>query len=1147
MTPMLEVNLFGPIEATFDGRPLPRPQRLRTGALWACLMLNARTPLARERAAFMIWPDLTERDARAELRRHLHWLARYLNTNTGSSVWLVRDQGRIGWSVGDASNGGAFQSDTERFEKKYGQIVATLRDNQAILRADLVGAIELQRDDLLSEMWDEWIGPYRRRFRSELEHLLELLLAHDESTGDLAGALATGRRLLELDRFREESHRALMRLHAAAGDRAAATHQFHVCRALLREQLDVDPMPETLSLYRMIRAGSASQGGVRIAERSQFPMLPAGGHDSGGIPQPPTRFIGREDVVARLEVTLTRSELLTLVGPGGIGKSRLAIELCLRTAATADVPIRWVDLTVVPHGAAAAPVIADALGLPAETSDARSDAQDFERLCEHLRTSRLLLVLDGAEHLLENLGHGVSLLRENCPELRILVTSREPLGISGEVVRRIGPLRIDADEAGGPGEAVTLFAERARAASFETVLGPKELRFIADICRSLDGLPLAIELAAARAVSRSLEDIRDELSEVGSAAELRPMRAQDAPPSQRGVEGAFDWSYRTLSEDERSIIRAVSVFNGAFVEDDVIAIARDRGVTERTLLDVLQRLVTTSMIMVEPGPKSRYRMLGPLRAAAWKHASSAGEADGLVSAALEIIVRRAESIADSLESIRNVEPQSSVDPIEEHRRQRADLRWAMAKLNLGSQLPLALRLAAASWRPWSLDGAEEAERKWVAELLDRADRVPAYPVDELPVARARFAAGVLAYQHAEPEAARRNYEAALEVFRRHGDTSAIRTTLDHLTVVLGVLGEREEALVRCEESIVLKADAPAAERADTIAIRGDLHMRIGDIDAASADYESALATLRHAPGRRRSLLNVLRGLGIIALRKSRPLDAASYFSEGLEISRSWNDRAGCAVWLNELGCLDMERGELETATLRFKEALEIHRVLGAGQRTAMLLNNLGELAIQQDDYVLARYYFMHSLRHARHAPDDPRRINTLTNLAEAHAYLGEVLRARQTADEAFELALAKAIPTLIHHARSAQGLAALMAGDSPSAAHHFGNSAAGWWRDGHEDRARSVLELGALALAEHGDLKEAFIVLDAAHAGRVAGRTTSALEAWSSFQSPFAKKGIERLLRTERRALSGPEVDGTPTLGEAVQRLIAWASRARAL
>ena len=214
---------------------------------------------------------------------------------------------------------------------------------------------------------------------------------------------------------------------------------------------------------------------------------------------------------------------------------------------------------------------------------------------------------------------------------------------------------------------------------------------------------------------------------------------------------------------------------------------------------------------------------------------------------------------------------------------------------------------------------------------------------------------------------------------------------------------------------------------------------------------------------------------------------------------------------------------------------EIHRELGATQRAAILLNNLGELAIQQDDNVLARYYFTHSLRLARHKPDDPQRINTLTNLAESHAYLGEVLRARQTADEALELAVAVEIPSLVHHARSAQGLAALMAGEFHAAALHFGHSAAGWHESGDEGRAGSALELGAIAIAEHGEEGEARAVLSGAKVGSV----RTAPLAWASLRSPFARRSVERIVRSERGSASS-EGDPLSPL-EAAQRLIAWA------
>ena len=1164
---MLGIQLFGPFEAELSGTPIPLPQRSRTEALWACLLLHIGENVPRERLAFMLWPDLQEAEARAELRRHLHWLDKHLAAQTGSSDWLVKPKGRIGWSA-DAS----FALDCQAFDAIYEANADEARGAATVPRSDLARAVELQRGELLTGMWDEWIDPFRRRYIGRLEHVLELLLTLDEATGNLSGALATGRRLLELDRFREETHRALIRLHLAAGDRAAATHQFHVCRELLKTKLDVEPMPETAALYRTIRTSNSGQRSTMIVAESASTSggsAAVGGRHSGKIPTPLTSFVGREEEIARLSASLESCRSLTLVGPGGVGKTRLAVELARRAGAFETSTVTWVDLTTLPRGADPSPEIVAATGPTiAHATDAGDRALD--RLCELLSTEERLIVLDGAEHLLPSIGSIASEMLRRCPALRLLVTSREPLGSGGEVVRRVRPMPTEAAAAGGPAAAIALFAERARAAGADSPFSPTDLRIVTDICVVLDGLPLAIELAAARAESRTLREIRDDLEETGSIAELSPSRPNDVPPSQRGVLGAFEWSYRLLNEEERRITRCAAVFAGPFDAADISAVGRatsprvsESGVTDARdtihvtevqggeasdvgsrsqssvsspMLNVIERLVATSMFEVISSQKTRYRMLSPLRAAAWRHAHLSGEAEVLVESAIERIVLRAESISESLDSLRSDGDRKRDDPLEDHRVHRRDHRWAMAHLGSGRVPELAYRLAGALWRPWSLDGGEASERLWVDEALAGSPNVGALPDIAHLRARAMFASGVLAYQHADPEQAEERYQAALDTFRRHGTTRDIWTALDHLAVVCGVLGESERAFRLCEESIALKCEAPAADRADTTAIRADLHMRLGHIDAASTDYEESLSILRHAPGRRRSLLNTLRGLGIIALQKSRPKDAASYFSEGLEISRAWNDQAGCAVWLNELGCLDMERGELAAAAGHFKEALEIHHTQGATQRGAMLLNNLGEIAVLQEDNVLARYYFAHSLRRARNSPEDPRRINTLTNLAEAHAYLGEVLRAGQTASESFELALATEIPVLIHHARSARGLASLVVGEHRTAARHFGESALGWLDHGVVDRAEAVLELGAVTLAEHGDQSGSAAVLSS-----VGGRSPSGISADGSFRSPFAMRRVERLRQAIDRAGSAEE--NNLTAREAAELLIAWSSQ----
>jgi len=329
-----------------------------------------------------------------------------------------------------------------------------------------------------------------------------------------------------------------------------------------------------------------------------------------------------------------------------------------------------------------------------------------------------------------------------------------------------------------------------------------------------------------------------------------------------------------------------------------------------------------------------------------------------------------------------------------------------------------------------------------------------------------------------------------------------------LAAVKGLMGRTEPARSLCRFAIALKQrSGTPAEIADTWSVLGDIALFQGDMVTAEGHYSEALAVLRHVAGQRPSLLNVLRGMGIVALHRRAMSDARAYLEEGLALSRAWRDERGEAVCLNELGCLHLEAGNFDAAQTDFRGALEIHQRQGADQRAAMVLNNLGEVAVLRGEPELGRYYFAQSMRHARSASSDPRRINTLTNLAEVHTFLGQPLHARQLAQEAIDLAHRLGDARLEAHTRFAGALESFAAGDPPRCAAHLA-ACLEIARNAHDgDRVARALALCVCLMAEEGDI---------AAAGKLLEKAGASLD--SGTRSPFERAALAKAMRRVKNA-----------------------------
>ncbi len=572
------------------------------------------------------------------------------------------------------------------------------------------------------------------------------------------------------------------------------------------------------------------------------------------LPRPASSFVGREREVAEVvELLREGARLVTLTGPGGSGKTRLAIEAAAELVGDLRNGVFWVGLAPVRDAALVEQTIGAAIG-----------AQGA--LAEHVGERELLLLLDNFEQVVDA-APALAALVESCPSLRLLVTSRELLRVRGEVEYEVLPL--------SERDAVELFCQRAQLAASDAV---------AELCRRLDDMPLAVELAAARTKALSPEQI---LERLGQRLDLFK-GGRDADPRQRTLRATIEWSHDLLSSEERTLFRRLGVFVGGASLEAAEAVAGAD-------LDTLQSLVEKSLVR---HTQERFWMLETIREYALERLDESGEADSLRRAHAAYCLALAESANLAVERQELGERLELVLP--EADNLRAAIDWALA----AGEATLAASLAVALEQFWVTQSPYEGARR-LAEVLEYADELP----PELH-ARALRVRGGMVFIVGEFEEGARLAERALDEFRRLGDEKAVAHMLERLAVAARVAGDTAKAKALCQESLALD-EGPLN--------RGQALSTLGDIAFAEGRGEEALellaesARLTGAIGFRWFQSSTLMSRGEYALELGRPDEAEPSLREGLALAREIGDRQSAFFGVSLLAWLAAVEGRLEEA------------------------------------------------------------------------------------------------------------------------------------------------------------------------------------------------------------------------------------------
>ena len=607
-----------------------------------------------------------------------------------------------------------------------------------------------------------------------------------------------------------------------------------------------------------------------------------------------TTFVGRRKELAEIEERLKESRLLTLAGPGGCGKTRLALELASRIHARFADGAWTVELASVAEPNLVPYSVAAALGIQEQPGQSLTSL-----VTKYLRPKDALLVLDNCEHLLEPAAELSENILRTCPQVRILATSREPMNLEGEVTWRVPGMALPDMRAAKPdqrineSDAVALFVDRARLADPGFALSDVNVAAVGQICLRLDGIPLAIELAATRVTVLRIEQILERLEQ---RFRLLTGGSRTVMPRHRTLRAAFDWSYELLTEPERILFRRMSVFAGSFSLEAVEAVCSDG--TDQPVLDLVTHLVDKSMLGADhsSSPATRYRLLETLRQYAAERLKEAGETATARQRHGEHFLDFAERSASDLRGHAQAEALRELDL--EHDNLRSVLGWSREENPL-----LGLRVGVALTNFWQMRGFWTEGRAWLRGSL-------AKPVqDRRLLANGLLGAGTLAEWQGDYPEARTFLERALEMFHELREVRSIAAC----TIELGRAAYFQ-----------------------------------GQPDLAATLFESGLAAAREAQDQwltGRSLVE----LGQVAWRRAEFAQSRDLVNEGLGMFREMGDRYDLVYAVDLLGHADHGMGDLASAREHFEESLGRAREVNDLWGVAHSHSNLGDVAVDEGD------------------------------------------------------------------------------------------------------------------------------------------------------------------------------------------------------
>ena len=913
----MEFRILGPVEVIDKGRVVPLDAQ-KPRALLAILLLRANAPVPRDRLIEELWDGRAPASSAKVLQTYVSQLRRALGPDvirTVSSSYELR------------ADVGSF--DLLRFE----QLLGTARvADPAAANAMLREALSLWRGPPLAEFaYAPWALPEIARLEELRVEALQERIETDLALGADAELVSELELLVGQHPLRERLRAQLMLSLYRSGRQADALAAYRDARRSLVETLGIEP---TLALRQLERS-------ILDQDRAldRVTAEPSADGAAQSEPSPESRsssFVGRTRELGEIRALLSREDvrLLTLTGAAGSGKTRLALEVISGFEGTATGAV-LVELGRIADAGLVARTIADELGVTVGSGHSAREA-----LLEYLRDRQTLLLLDNFEHVLAAAPLSRELLA-GAPGVKLLVTSRAPLGVPEERVYPVSALalpdrsqRPSLAELGGI-EAIRLFVDRARAARPDFELSETNAGSVIELCTRLDGLPLALELAAARC---NLLSPRALLERLGSRLDL--LRAEPGSgfaERQWTLRGAIEWSYDLLQPAEQQLFTSLAVFVGGFT------LAAAEHVAEQPDVDILEgveSLFRNNLLSSERarGDEPRLGMLETIREFALERLVARGDDEAVRRLHATFYLVLAEEAERALLGPRQREWLERLDS--ERDNIRAALDWALE----AGEAEVGLRIGSALWRYWQLRNHEVEARERLEELLALGSGSPSTR------ATAQTMIGSLSFVLGDFETARRVLEESLPVHRRVGDARMISNTLGLLSVTCR---DTESALALSQEGLeVARTGDDLYQEGHALWHVGVALAAVGELDDAERVLEEAVS-FAASHGNLRSVGSWQKTLAGLAIIRGDQARARRLFEESLAIHRDLDDAWGVSHSLSNLSFLALEAGDADTARTLLSEALAIERESGHQPRLANALEMAARLAAADGQPALA--------------------------------------------------------------------------------------------------------------------------------------------------------------------------------------------------